>query len=175
MIIEQSVISMSSEHQKSESVSFFQQSELSGFGRQFVEARSLLGEEQPLKNISSGDALKVDQQGDAFLMMTENGLQFKPVEGGRSAEVQQSVTQAGLFKALFEAITGTELPVEESNLLMSGDAIEGFSGERVQRSLATDFLSEVKTVKLTVSLSHLVEEHEITRFSAGGTVKPRTV
>ncbi|WP_372740033.1 hypothetical protein [Neptunomonas sp.] len=169
MIIEKSIISMSSEHQKSESVSFIQEGNLSGFGQQFVQASLLSGEALAVKGLS-GDALGAER-GAAFLVMTENGLQFSSVDEQRATQVQQSLTQANLFKALFEAITGTELPVEKAGFMVSDNVIEDFSGGRVQRSAATDFLSEVKTVKMTVNLSRSVEEHEITRFNAGGIVK----
>ena len=171
MIIEQSIISMSSEHHKSESVSYIQKGELSGFGQQFVEVCSLLGEASVVKGLSIDDGLDLDKRGDAFLRMTENGLQFRTAGAALGAEVQQIFFQAGLFKALFEVITGTELPVEQHDFRMSDDVIDDFAGGRRQRSASTDFLSEVKTVKMTVNLSRSVEEHEITRFTAGGIIK----
>lgn len=169
MIIEQSMITMSAEHQKSESVSFISKSNISAFGQQFIQARSALDE-------AAETALFFDvgvnspEQENAILMMTENGLEFRAVEEGKAAEMQQSYTQARLFKALFEAITGTKLPVinEYSGLQDNQEAV---SESRIQRSAATDFMSEVKTVKMTVNLTQLVEEHESMKFSAGGIIK----
>lgn len=171
MIIEQSLISMSSEHQKSESVSYLQKSNLSGFGQEFLQARSQLDEVPPVTKVSGDDDSSINKQGDAFLVMTEKGLQFRSAETRDTAQVQRSLTQAALFKALFEAITGTELPVGKNNFSMADEAVGDFSGGRVQRSSSTDFLSDVKTVKMTVNMSRSVEEHEITRFSAGGIIK----
>lgn len=170
MIIEQSMISMSSEHQKSESVSYLHKAELSGFGRQFVRASSLLGESQ-VAAIPGDSTVDAGEKGVAVLLMTGAGLQFRSEESKQAAQVHEGLTQAGLFKALFEAITGVELPVRESGFAMLADTSKDFSTVRVQRSAATDFLSELKTVKMTVNLTRSVEEHEITRFSAGGIVR----
>ena len=167
MIIEQSMISMSSEHQKSESVSYLHKAELSGFGRQFVRESALLGGAQA---VSPGGSTVAANE-NTVLVMTQTGLIFKSEESEQTAQMQETLTRAGLFKALFEAITGTELPVHGSGFAMVADTSKDFSAVRVQRSAATDFLSEVKTVKMTVNLTRSVEEHEITRFSAGGIVR----
>lgn len=171
MIIEQSMVSMSSEHQKSESVSYFQKEGLSGFGRQFIQARSQLGDAPLAIGLSGNDGLNEDKRGDAFLLMTEKGLQFRPVQARENVEIKKNLTQAALFRALFEAITGTELPVGKNNSMLGYDGFGDFSPGRMQRSSSTDFLSEIKTVKMTVNLSRSVEEHEISRFRAGGFIK----
>lgn len=169
MIIEQSMVTMSAEHHKSESISYVRRDNLTDFGERFTLAQSALqGVPVPEDQLSKNDS----STAPSILIMTNHGLEFRETQNEEAAELQQSYTQARLFKALFEAITGKELPVIEDVLSSSeGLSADSYVAGRVQNSAATAFLSEEKTIQLTVSISESLEEHELTRFSAAGVVK----
>lgn len=171
MIIEQSMIAMSAEHHKSESVSYTRRDNLSEFGRGFARAESLLNALDVAVARLDESEIDKSQQAPSILVMTDHGLQFREESAEDVAQLQQSYTQARLFKALFEAITGKKLPVVDSMLNGSGGGVDDYAPGRVQNSAATAFLSEEKTLQLTVRISESVEEYESTRFSAGGVVK----
>lgn len=172
MIIEQSMIAMSAEHQKTESVSYVRRDNLSNFGQNFTQAQSLL-DGLDISGLAVGDKV-VDEspQAPSILVMTDQGLQFRETGAEESAELQQSYTQARLFKALFEAITGKELPVVDDAFSGSEElAVADYASGRVQSSASTAFLSEEKTLQVTVHVSESIEEYESTHFSAAGVVK----
>jgi hypothetical protein len=180
MIIEQSVMSMSVEHKKSESVSYVQTNSISGFGQQFNNASALLATRVGLKDeevVVVPSASELSASKPSILIMTDDGLKFKAAEANEIDVYQQSYKRARLFKALFEAITGKKLPVIYYGLkdVLSVGVNEvsdlGAAKGRVQRSEATDFLSEGKAMQLTVHVAQYVEEYELSRFVAAGSVK----
>ncbi|WP_051221615.1 hypothetical protein [Neptunomonas japonica] len=172
MIIEQSMIAMSAEHQKTESVSYIRRDNLSDFGQNFTQAQSLLDGLDIPEVAAGGKEADESQQAASILIMTDQGLQFREGEVDENAELQQSYTQARLFKALFEAITGKEIPVVDDTFSGSEElAVGDYASGRVQNSEATAFLSEEKTLQVTVHISESIEEYESTRFSAAGIVK----
>jgi hypothetical protein len=166
------MIAMSAEHQKTESVSYVRRDNLSDFGQNFTQAQSLL-DGLSISGVAAADKDAAESQhAPSILVMTDHGLQFREVEAEESAELQQSYTQARLFKALFEAITGNEIPIVDSAFSGSEELAMGdYAPGRVQNSAATAFLSEEKTLQVTVHVSETIEEYESTRFSAAGVVK----
>ncbi|MGY8869321.1 MAG: hypothetical protein ACKVJE_02675 [Pseudomonadales bacterium] len=172
MIIEQSMIAMSAEHQKTESVSYVRRESLSEFGQNFTQAQSLLAGLGVPEMVSGDEEIDKSQKAPSILVMTDKGLQFREDKAEETAELQQSYTQARLFRALFEAITGKEMPVVDDAL--SGNEALGvgdYAPGRVQSSASTAFLSEEKILKVTMHVSESIEEYESTRFSAAGVVK----
>ncbi|SIS76040.1 hypothetical protein [Neptunomonas antarctica] len=173
MIVEQSVMSMSADHKKSESVSYMQKTNISGFGQQFDSASALLATRVGPQETGGVAPLVPSVSEPSVLIMTDDGLKFNTSEEKEVSVHQQSYTRARLFKALFEAITGKKLPVIDDGLnagvneVSNMDAAKG----RVQRSEATDFLSESKAMQLTVHVAQSVEEYEVSRFVAAGSVK----
>lgn len=175
MIIEQSRVSLRAEHESYEFTAVTNDLEATGSRLGGLANGSLFDElfADAQRNQDSGQNPDEDSQ-QSILVMTEEGLQFRETTNDDSeGKLQESYTQAKLFRALIEALTGRKLPLEQPSGCDCPEPVseQDFSQGRIQRSTATDFLGQGFQVEMTVNVTQTQFEYEASSFMAEGTVK----
>lgn len=167
MHIEKSAVQLHASHHSSREESFaLVQSQ------QFTEMFDLAAKRLALPEQANGNA---ENAFGPLLVMTEEGLKFRTQEAEQQTDWQQLQTEARLFKALYRALTGKDLPDSVADdVPVSAAALHSdkdYAAGRVQRSAATDFLGREVALQVEVSLTHRVTEEECTTFNACGVVQ----
>ena len=175
MIIQTSNVHMSSEHQKTESISqtrsFDYGTEGKGFLSQLEDAKSMFASNSSSFFASMEDWIQSSSAqekpvNNSILVMTDEGVQFRTSDDKSDAIQQREVTKAKLLESLLDAINPKRRSVG------SAEKIELPEAKPVSHEGETSMPLQLKPITMEVSfrVSETIEEYECSKYSSCGKV-----